>query len=61
MKACKNCKALNEKKAGQCWNCKQTNFATSHKGRITVIDPEKSEIAQKMGITVKGEFAIKVN
>lgn len=61
MKACKNCKALNEKKAPKCWNCKQTNFATGHKGRITVIDAEKSEIAQKMGITVDGEFAIKVN
>lgn len=61
MKACKNCKALNEKKAAQCWNCKLTNFATSHKGRITIIDAANSEIAQKMSITVDGEYAIKVN
>ena len=29
------------------------------KGRLIVINPDKSEIAKKIGITVKGEYAIK--
>ena len=31
----------------------------SFKGRIVVINPEKSEIAQKLNIPSKGNFAIK--
>lgn len=34
--------------------------ATSWKGRINVLNVEKSEIAQKIGIETKGEYAIKV-
>ncbi|HII14573.1 MAG TPA: DNA-directed RNA polymerase subunit E'', partial [Nanoarchaeota archaeon] len=36
------------------------NFTETWKGRITILDAEKSEIAKKVGITVKGEYAIKV-
>jgi DNA-directed RNA polymerase subunit E" len=57
-KVCKHCKIFVE--GGQCPLCKGTNFSSSIKGRIIVIDPVNSEIAKKMGITAKGEYAIKV-
>lgn len=43
-----------------CPLCKGSNFTESWKGRIIVTDPINSEIAKKLGITAKGEYAIKV-
>lgn len=37
------------------------NLTTSWKGKVVILNPEKSEIAQKMGFKVKGMYAIKVN
>ena len=34
--------------------------ASGWKGRINVISPDKSDIAKKIGITEKGEYALKV-
>ncbi len=58
MKACKNCKALTE--ASKCPACGSTNFSSTFKGKIVVTNPEQSEIAKKIGITKKGDYAIKV-
>lgn len=38
----------------------KADFTTSWQGRIYVTDPAKSTIAQKIEITQKGEYAIKV-
>lgn len=38
----------------------QITKAVSWKGRINVLNPQKSEIAEKIGIDTKGEYAIKV-
>ena len=57
-KACKKCKLFVE--GPECPICKGSNFSTNWQGRIYVMDPEKSDIAKKIGITVKGEYAIKV-
>jgi len=35
-------------------------FTPSWKGRVYILDPEKAQIAKKMGITKAGEYAIKV-
>ena len=35
-------------------------IADSYKGKIVVLDPEKSEIAQNLKITKKGSFAVKL-
>ena len=43
-----------------CPNCNSNQFTDSFKGRIAIIDINKSEIAKKIGITLKGEYAIKV-
>ncbi len=38
---------------------KTSNFSTNWQGRIYISDANKSEVAQKIGIEVKGEYAIK--
>ena len=55
-KACKQCKMFVE--GDVCPACKGNNFSTNWQGRIYVVDPSKSVIAKKIGIEVKGEYAI---
>ena len=57
-KACKKCKMFVE--GNECPLCKSQSFSTNWKGRVFILDPNKSEIAKKIHVTVKGEYAIKV-
>ena len=57
-KACKICKAIYE--GDKCPKCDSKESTESFKGRVVVLNPEKSEIAQKLNIKDKGNFAIKV-
>lgn len=57
-KVCRKCRIFVE--GHECPICKNGNFTETWKGRINVIDANKSEIAKKIGIEVKGEYAIKV-
>ena len=43
----------------ECPACKSNQFSISWQGRLNIIDANKSTIAKKIGITVKGEYAIK--
>ena len=56
-KACKICKRIHEKSS--CPDCDSKEHTESFKGKIIILDPEKSEIANKLDIKTKGEFAIK--
>ena len=56
-KVCRKCKIFVEK--DKCSICGDNQFADNWKGRITILDVEKSEIAPKMGIKVNGEYVIK--
>jgi len=56
-KACKICNRIYE--GNKCPECNTKESTESFKGRIIVINPEKSEIAQKLNIKSKGNFAIK--
>ena len=56
-KACKRCKLFVE--GDVCPGCQSTTFTTTWQGRLFVHDVE-SQIAQNIGIKVKGEYAIKV-
>ncbi len=56
-KACKACKFLYE--GQKCPACDNAQSTDSWKGKIIIINAEKSEIAEKTGIKVKGEYAIK--
>jgi len=57
-KVCKKCKIFVQ--GNVCPVCKGNQFVENWKGRIVITDPENSEIAKKLGITVKGEYAIKI-
>ena len=57
-KVCKKDKLLFE--GSVCPLCKSDQVGQSWKGRIYMVDANKSEIAKRIGITVKGEYAIKV-
>lgn len=56
-KVCKKCKIF---VTGQtCPLCKGKEFTESWQGRVNITDPLRSEIAKMIGITAKGEYAIK--
>jgi len=57
-KACKICNTIFEGKE-KCPSCGSRESTDTFKGRLVVIDPEKSEIAQKLKLKSKGNFAIK--
>ncbi|MBS3155358.1 DNA-directed RNA polymerase subunit E'' [Candidatus Woesearchaeota archaeon] len=58
-KACRKCKIF--VKGNECPICHGSSFTTNFKGRIIILNPEKSEIAQKVGIKQKSEYAIKIS
>jgi DNA-directed RNA polymerase subunit E" len=57
-KACKMCRMFVD--GEECPNCKTSTFTNTWKGRLAIVNPEKSRIAGKIGIKNKGEYAIKV-
>ncbi len=57
-KVCKSCRIF--VKESECPLCKGTQFTESWKGRVFIQDANKSEVAKKVGINVKGEYAVKV-
>ena len=56
-KACKICKNIYE--GDKCPKCESKESTDSFKGRIVILNTEKSEIAKKLNIKSKGNFAIK--
>ena len=56
-KACKICNRIYE--GDKCPNCDSKEFTEGFKGRIVVINPEKSEVSEKLKIRKKGNYAIK--
>ena len=57
-KVCKKCRLFVD--GSVCPICHESSFTETWKGRLNILDAEKSEIAQKVSIHVKGEYAIKV-
>lgn len=57
-KACKNCKLIYEGEA--CPSCGKKEFSDTFKGKIEIIDPEKSELAKHLKVNKKGLYAIKL-
>lgn len=57
-KACKQCRTIFE--GSTCPACGSKEHVDSFKGRIVVLDEEKSEIAGKLNFKKKGEFAIRL-
>ena len=57
-KACKICSTIVDH-GEKCPKCGSKELTEGYKGRIVVLDPEKSEVAQKLKLKDKGNFAIK--
>lgn len=57
-KACKKCKLFVD--GNECPVCKGNQFSLSWQGRLHILDADKSQIAKKIELTSKGEYAIKV-
>ena len=57
-KACKICKFIYDE-GDKCPRCGSKESIEGFKGRIAVLDDEKSEIAKNLEINGKGDFAIK--
>lgn len=56
-KGCKVCKNIFE--GDKCSRCGSKDVTEGFKGKIVVLNAEKSEIAPKLNIKEKGTFAIK--
>jgi DNA-directed RNA polymerase subunit E" len=56
--ACRVCKLLTSD--AKCPRHPDAKLTESWKGRVIILDPNTSEIAKKMGITEKGEYAIRI-
>lgn len=56
-KVCKRCRIFVD--GNECPICHSASFADSWKGRISVTDFEKSEVAKKAGLTKNGMYALK--
>lgn len=58
IKACKKCKSLVE--GNVCQNCQSVQLADNWKGRAVILNTEQSEIAKKLNVHKKGEYALKI-
>jgi DNA-directed RNA polymerase subunit E" len=59
MKACKNCRLL-VVEGPSCPACQGTELTEKFSGQLIVLDPEKSQIGQKLGVKAPGRYAIKI-
>jgi DNA-directed RNA polymerase subunit E" len=57
-KACKLCNTIVEE-GDKCPNCGSKEITENFKGRAVILNPEKSEVAKKLGLKQGGNFAIK--
>jgi DNA-directed RNA polymerase subunit E" len=63
-KICKRCKAIvegNKCPDPECSGVASGQLAQSYKGRMYIVDANKSDIAKKIGLKYAGEYAIKVS
>ncbi len=65
-KACRQCRKIVEDEEGTpkvtvCPICQGNQFTTFWRGYVVITDPEKSEIARRMGIDKIGKFALRLS
>lgn len=58
VKVCRDCHRVVEGEA--CVVCGTSNLSEDWAGYVVIIDPDRSEIAKKMQITMPGRYALKV-
>ena len=57
-KACKNCKLIYD--GDTCPSCAKKDVSNSFKGKIEIVNPEKSEIGKELKVNKEGLYAIKI-
>ncbi|MEK6854781.1 MAG: transcription elongation factor subunit Spt4 [Nanoarchaeota archaeon] len=57
-KACKQCKAIYS--GAKCPKCGSEEFTETFKGKVVILRPEESVIAQKLDKKEKGVYTIKI-
>ena len=57
-KACKNCKLIYD--GDSCPNCGRKEVSDNFKGKMEIVDPEKSELGKHLKVNKKGIYAIKL-
>ena len=57
-KACKNCKLIYE--GDVCPNCGKKDTSDVFKGKVEIVNPEKSDLAKHLKVSKKGIYAIKL-
>lgn len=55
-KACKNCHKVTE--SSTCPACGSAELSSRFSGVVLIFDPEKSEVAKRLSIKTKGEYAL---
>ena len=58
-KVCRKCKVFVDTVEGPVDGCTHKDTTTTYLGRIIITNAAKSEIAEKVGISQDGEYAIK--
>lgn len=58
-KVCKQCKTIVEH-GSKCPACGSTELGESFKGKVSILDPEQSEIAKNLKLTKKGVYALRI-
>lgn len=59
-KACRQCRKVIEE-GEKCPICEGTSFTTFWRGYVFITNPEKSEIAKRMGINTPGKYALRLS
>ncbi len=55
------CRLCHRIVSGQvCQACNSTGLTTDWSGYVVIIDPEKSQIAKRLGVNLPGKYALKV-
>ena len=59
--ACSECHIILADGIDQCASCPSAHVSSDWTGYVVVLDPSRSEIANRLNIEVPGNYALKVN
>ena len=59
--ACSECHIILADGIDQCASCPSAPVSSAWTGYVVVLDPSRSEIANRLNIEVPGNYALKVN
>lgn len=57
-KACKNCKLIYE--GDKCPSCDKKDISDNFKGKVEIVNSERSQIAKQLKVNKNGLYAIKL-